>query len=523
MESEDYESLFTSYFDNFDNASEEYLNMFVVASVQYLNLSVTNNPMVLEKMIRAAETISHQPRRDIHRCEDAKDQTWLIELSVKTLPQSYAQFLRQLLHIFERSYTRGVLTGGQYSIRGLLHQNLEMAHKERICEVAECPWISHNCEEGESLPLYRDCSILPNVGTTSNAPQSGGEDPSAAPGPDAARVGGSGSTDSSHAPPRLEDDANMSGAAYAPSFSESTTTRQLPASVPLQRDVGHDSTATALPSLVIPHDTSAARLHTEHPPPSPTYIHADAPASGLSDGTPASGPLIEHSPDILTEEPSNFAADRRHSDMELPRVLEEDTTCGNTDNSTGQARSMQVGARDTPGLREGIALEDLAGDHLSVRTERLEERDAESTVNEDHTGHPTPPPWSHASNDSVRDWSLGSTGLPSASAMPHSADVIAHRHAHYDHSQDAPPGDFIAADESSREERGAGARRGEGSPVRVAAVLFQGETGVIAQGEEMFGLTRREDEGGREVERDEASDWEGLGVYAHEETSRGKP
>ena len=60
---------------------------------------------------------------------------------------------------FERSYARGVLTGDQDNIRQPLHESLEAAHTERKCEVAECPWISHQCP-GTEDSRYAECPLL---------------------------------------------------------------------------------------------------------------------------------------------------------------------------------------------------------------------------------------------------------------------------------------------------------------------------------------------------------------------------
>lgn len=170
MGGDDYQSLLLGYFDDFDNAGEAYLDMFVLVSVRCLDettRTIHSAPsatvsIILGKMVRAAEAISRrQMHRNTHGCEHAKDDTWISRLYYRrqTLSESHAQLFRHLLHIFERSYARGVLTGDQDNIRQPLHESLEAAHTERKCEVAECPWISHQCP-GTEDSRYAECPLL---------------------------------------------------------------------------------------------------------------------------------------------------------------------------------------------------------------------------------------------------------------------------------------------------------------------------------------------------------------------------
>lgn len=169
MGGDDYKSLLFGYFTKFDShVSEAYLNMFVVASFGYLvwtdvsSVPSTATTAILEKMICAAEIMSHcQKRRDIHGCDRAEDERLICQLyrEYGALSESYAQLFRRLLHIFERSHCRGVLTGNQIGIRKILHRSLEAAHAERTCEVQDCPWISHQCP-GTWSSDYRECPLL---------------------------------------------------------------------------------------------------------------------------------------------------------------------------------------------------------------------------------------------------------------------------------------------------------------------------------------------------------------------------
>ena len=116
---------------------------------------------ILEKMITAAEAISCQSRRYTHGCGDAEDAAWIYELWRERglLSDSYGQLFRRLLHIFKTSYRRDVLVGDQGAIRLGLHECLEVAHRERTCEVKRCSWISHTCD-GTWRSNYRECPLL---------------------------------------------------------------------------------------------------------------------------------------------------------------------------------------------------------------------------------------------------------------------------------------------------------------------------------------------------------------------------
>lgn len=166
MESVDYKSLLFDYFTKFDNTSEGYLN--VLTSVRYLtrtNMSSAPSATIsaiLEKMIRAAEVISHyQRRRSVHGCENAEDEVWMKLLYYERgrLSDTYAPLFRQLLHIFEGSHTHSVLIGDQGDIKRWLHESLEAVHEGQICEVAECSWVYHQCPWTWGS-YYTDCPLI---------------------------------------------------------------------------------------------------------------------------------------------------------------------------------------------------------------------------------------------------------------------------------------------------------------------------------------------------------------------------
>ena len=452
MRRDDYKSLLLHYFSKFDNASDEYLNMFIITSVCYLRYRdppSTTTSTILEKMISVAEIISHRLRRGTHRVNNAEDEAWinrLYWLRDELSGENYAELFRRLLHTFERSYACDVLAGDQNVIKRELHGCLEAAHKERICEVTNCPWVSHSSE-----CRYISCTFLRGI-TAAAVPRSEHEVLSAAPAPDAAR-----------------------------------TTSPDPAP--------------------IAHELLTAHPHPEHSvlhPSSVMRVHSDAPVDGLSSGGPSNGSFLGHSAAILAGESASIpGATIRPFDNVQGTVHVETTSCVDITGGISNVYTAPPGADDPPRSSERVASMDPTDDSPNACSASLENRDTGRTVAEDLARHYIPPQAHMLDRDgdstdsaSARTLTVGTQGSSDANAVLPGTDTTANHHMQPDMPHDFPLRLVVAVGGPPRAERATGARSGEGSPVRTAAVLFQGEAGVSVGGGEMFELTRRDEGAG---------------------------
>ena len=457
MGRDDYGSLLLHYFDNFDNAGDEDLNMFIVTSARYLRSPYPSSPIVssiLEKMISVAEITSRRQRCDTHRVYNAEDAAWISALysasvTDKLLGEDYAGLFQRLLHIFERSYARGVLVGDQNDIRLRLHECLETAHKARTCEVADCRWISHSCH------IY-DCTLLRDM-TAATAPHSENEDINPFPSPDAT---------------------------HATSLDPARTT----------------------------HEPSHVHTHLERPAPhSPTtHIDADASADGPSVSHQTDSSRYGQSPAILTgRQLSDPEAIRRRSNgssvLSLRNAIVGATSVGDIAGGVTQVYTALPGTTDTLESRESAALEDPTGGSLKAGS--LKDRDEERSSAQGPEDHCAPSQAytvdGSTNSASVRTSTVGALGPSNANTMPGlGMDAVTSHYAQHDMPQDSPSRPVVAAEGPPREESAADSSRlKEESPIRAAAILFQGEVGVSASGGEMFELTIRDEgagEGGSE-------------------------
>ena len=166
-------------------------------------------------------------------------------------------------------------------------------------------------------------------------------------------------------------------------------------------------------------------------------------------------------------------------------------------------RSLSITWEDGPGTRdtfesqESAALDNPAEDHLSICSVNLKSRGVEQTA-EDPVDNRTPPQARTTTADSTHPASVhastvGSPGLWNADGLSQIMNADADHPARHDMPQCFLPRPAVVVDGSPQGERAASARRGEGSPAREAAVLFQGETGVNERGGETFELTRRDE------------------------------
>ena len=446
MGTNDCEFLLLHYFDNADDVSDEYLNMFIITSGSYLLFLIrpsVTTLSILEKMISVAETISRRQRRDTHRVWHAEDAVWIEALSWKKSELSEedcAKLFRQLLHIFERSYILGVLVGDLDDIKLRLHECLEAAHQEHICEVAFCPWAFHSC----GFPYSGDeCTLLPSMATVTVQ----------------------------HS---IHDDPDL---------------RTAPASVAdysISHDPAHDSRH---PLPAYPYVGPPALWWS-----SITRIHAHAPVDSFSSGLSTNSSLLSHPPAILRAESVSDpeATADGPSALSPGTALVEATSDGGAVGSAAQVVSAPPRPRASLTWREQVASEDPTGDRLSIRSVQ-EDRDTERTTAED-SANLRIPSRSHIVEDSTHSASartsiVGPLGPSNADAVIH--NTVADRPAHHTMSQEFPLGPGVPVEGSPPGERAAGAQREEGGPIRVAAVLFQGEANDRGEsGEEMIELTR---------------------------------
>ena len=463
MKSDDCESLLLYYFSHFDNASDEDINMFIITAVTYLICfpgPSTTTSGILEKMISVAEAISHRKRRDTHRVEDAEDVSWIWRLKRmqdKLSGEDCAKLFRRLLHVFESSYLSGALVGDQDDIRQLLHLRLEAAHLERTCEVADCPWVSHFSR----CPWFgNECNLLPTV-TAAELQHSEHENHSAAPALDAE---------------------------HAISLDPARTT----------------------------HEPSPVHPHLEHLAPrwsSSRHIYADPFPGGPTSESDSAGrstrPLLGHLPATLEgEEGSDPGLMRRQPGEPSLRPpdasIAEPALCGKNTDYGAQEYIAPPGTGELSESREQVATEHPTGDGPNARSQSLETRDAGGAVAENFALHLTLPQThmldGSTDSASVRTLTVGAAEPLNASAMTPSVNTVADRSVQHDIPQDFPLRPVIAVEGSLPGERAAAAPREEGSPIRAAAILFQGEAAVSEHGGEIFELTRRNEGAGEEVQ-----------------------
>ena len=458
--------------------------MFVLVSVGYLaktslsSVSSATISIILEKMISAAEAISHHQRcRDVHGCEDAEDRAWAAQLHYRRgeLSEIYAPLFRQLLHIFERSHTRGILTGDQDDIRRLLHGNLDAAHKERTCEMAECPWTSHQCP-GTWDSYCRECPLLVT-----------GEDVTFEP---ASPLSGAHADDGETCAPAPSAGAGIQhlwpAASGAPVAAQST--------VPPGRPLGSASVSP----------TSAIRYAQEYPLSSihPTQVGAnESPAQRTASLTyPDDVPQPRILPDTSPESrPTTvqIPSPVRSSSSQEDGPYKQPSDSGATRSPDGEAHEsllMRESSGDKPVAAEPST--SVAAEAPAQRSDVLGETDARGVVNEDPMNCSSPPQVL-APSDAPPSASLYEGSRHSASPMrvctvaPGQIAVCDGRQKSAS-SHRPPPEKYSAADEDAhREERALDDQQAEGRTGRAAADLFHGSVVASGQGTEEFELVTR--------------------------------
>ena len=266
-------------------------------------------------------------------------------------------------------------------------------------------------------------------------------------------------------------------------------------------DAAHTTSPDPAP---IAHELLTAHPHPEHSVVHPSSImraHSDAPVDGLSSGGPSNGSFLGHSAAILAGESAPIpGATTRPLDNVQGTVHVETASCVDTAGGVSNVYTAPPGADDPPRSSERVASMDPTDDGPNAS---LENRDTGGTVAEDLARHYTPPQVHMIDRDgdstdfaSARTLTVGAQGSLDANAMLPGTDTTANHHMQPDMPRDFPLRLVVAVGGPPRAERAAGARSGEGSPVRTAAVLFRGEAGVSASGGEMFELTRRNEGAG---------------------------
>ncbi|EKM52132.1 uncharacterized protein PHACADRAFT_187466 [Phanerochaete carnosa HHB-10118-sp] len=167
--------------DSNDSAMRDHVKIFVAISVRWLRssslseMSAAKVTAVLQRMISAANFISAHDRRRAHWSYRGEyDGSWIeaVENQVKD-PSPYDNLFLQLLHAFERSYRRHVLTGRDRSIRRHLHIAHCNLHARADCKIAGCSWRQHSCG-GDEDNFFLGCPLLDKQADTPGEPSSGG-------------------------------------------------------------------------------------------------------------------------------------------------------------------------------------------------------------------------------------------------------------------------------------------------------------------------------------------------------------
>ena len=480
MEGDDYKSLLLGYFTKFDNrVSEGYLKMFVLASIGYLARTVissapsTTTTAVLEKMISAAELMSHRQKcRDIHGPNNAGDREWIRQLyrERRALSESYCQLFRRLLHAFVTSYLRGVLTGDQDEIRNYLHTSLEAAHAERTCEVPECPWVSHQCPRTWNSD-YIECPLLVTGEDITLEPALAANLPGAHTDDDDTSVPtpSTGSEPDAHSAQLMNPGLPViAQAAARPSH--------LPHLVPLSSPVAvHARPRKPAVSMNLTDIEVRPGLQV-HQPASPA--HSDAsPQPSISPSASPESPLASDSVQISA--PARPLSGREGEPGEL---LSGRESPADGPVAAQQASSVSAAA-ETPGHRGDVLGEALAG--------------ARSAAGDGPTHHGSPPP-TFAQNDRSPSVSLHEgTSRPAGPTM---TDIMAPGRIMVSddrqgsESSHGPPVEHLIVDEGARrEERAIYVRQAGGDTERTAVVLFPGDMTAGGQGTEEFELVTRGD------------------------------
>lgn len=160
----EYQTLVMDYFPSTIQREDD-LNMFIL-SVAGLQDQVTVT--VLNKVIAVFEYILAQDDffTDNERF-DYNHHKWLCELTnnqtMYLVPPLISPF-RELLHVLERCYHRGIfITGAEWCQH--LHSMLKATHGDS-CHDVSCPWLSHKCES------YKNCSLLLRISSPNPNPPS---------------------------------------------------------------------------------------------------------------------------------------------------------------------------------------------------------------------------------------------------------------------------------------------------------------------------------------------------------------
>lgn len=501
----DYTPILLHYFQ--DNtlsiASDHHLNIFIVTSVRWLDHTyISSAPLttvssILEKMVIAAEAISYRSRRSTHGCKDAEDEKWILKLSMMdgSLSGTYGQSFRRLLHIFETSYHRDVLVGNQYWIRQILHNNLEKAHRERTCEVEDCPWNSHHCDFGNcSLLRSKEENTTAGLGAVILSPQRDGS-----------------------SEPNLNDTSDL--AASHEQHPQDTCalpshTREQERSVSQPVTGKHEQEIS--PSSIYSPGTSIDTY-------SPFQGHLPAtPRAGLADGIAPDAPSASHVGSIA--ERISYSPDRPPTADEVgpssSHVMESSSREAGKSHVWGKAvywRGSAVQRADTNTVLSAANAPELLQHDTAAGTGTAGARgsgSADGTLDEVHAAEAAGPDVARLPDSCKQRETFGSRPSASStepllsSAFQLSAEgggptitTVGPGHSQRGSSQGSSTSRGVAVDEPLREGRVQDAER-EGSPRRSASSLFQGVRAVSKRGSEEFELAVRDEHTGEDSGQD---------------------
>ena len=382
--------------------------------------------------------------------------------------RKYGQLFRRLLHIFERSYARGVLTGDPDKIRPPLHESLEAAHEGETCEVEECPWIYHECP-GTWDSYCAECPLLVaeediSQGSTSSLSSAYADDddsetstPVSPIEPDARSLqsSDSGALVIAQSTVQLKRPLHSSSTSSIHDVPKNPTVSMEPARVEASASLIHQTASSA---------SSEAAFQPQITP--NTFLSSHLASIAVQDS-----PLVRL---LLGQEgkPSNpnqaKSTNGEAWDPPSGRVSPRGVRV-----AVRQASSVSAAA-ETPGHRDGI----------------LSETDAR-VMSDDGAMHRSSPSQQsyHPHAASLHEGSLHSAGPTSTGTTTPGQQVAVSEGRPDSNSLHGLPEDAGA----HRGERGIGAQQvGERSTPGPAAVLFQGDTTADGRGAEEFELATRD-------------------------------